>query len=219
MTKNAEEYAEELKNVETFDLNSALTGVTRPKDSITVFTDGERAHQLEEVLTSISVLGQEKAILPPAGGITGNPRADEIDGEIAELEELSALLVQELRDSSLTFHLRGLAPKQTRLIVKSWEKKIKPESKSPSDDELAEVNEERSEKINAELIAKCTYKVVKGNGAEHNGAVSIETVEGLRDELNTSEYQRLVTLVNNLCVAHGLFNNLLASDADFLSKS
>ena len=219
MTKTPEEHAEELKNVETFDLNSALTGVTRPKDEITVYTDGERAHQLEEVLSAVSVLGREKATLPVTGGITGNPRAEEIDKEVADLEEVSALLIQELRDTSLTFHLRGLAPKQTKLIVKSWEKKIKPESKNPSDEELQETNEERMDKINAELTAKCVYKVVKGNGSEHNGAVSIETIENLRDEINTGEYHRLVTLVNNLCVAHGLFNNMLASDADFLSKS
>ena len=219
MTKNAEEYVEELKNVETFDLNAALSGVTRPKDDITIYTDGERAHQLEEVLTSISVLGQEKAQLPPAGGITGNPRADEIDDELKELEELSALLIQEIRDSSLTFHLRGLAPKQTRLIVKSWDRKIKPESKTPTDEEMEEVNETRMDKINAELISKCTYKVVKGDGSEHNGAVSIETVESLRDEISPGEYQRLVNIVNSLTVAHGLFNNLIASDADFLSKS
>lgn len=218
MTKTPEEYAEELKSVETFDLNSALTGVTRPKDEITVYTDGEHAHKLEEVLSAISVLGQELATLPATGGITGNPRADEIEGELKELEEASALLIQELRDSSLTFHLRGLAPKQTKLIVKSWDKKIKPESKNPTEEELAEVNEVRMEKINAELIAKCTYKVVKGDGAEHTGAVSIETVENLRDEINGGEYNRLVTLVNNLCVAHGLFHNMLAADADFLSK-
>jgi anti-sigma28 factor (negative regulator of flagellin synthesis) len=219
LTKTPEEYAEELKNVETFDLNASLSGVTRPKDEITIYTDGERAHQLEEVLTAISSLGREKATLPASGGITGNPRADEIDEEIKELEEASVLLVQEIRSSSLTFHLRGLAPKQTRLIVKSWDKKIKPEGKNPSDDELAEANEQRVEKINAELIAKCTYKVVKGDGAEHNGAVSIERVESLRDEINTGEFQRLVDVVNSLCVAHGLFNNMLASDADFLSKS
>lgn len=218
MTKTPEEHAEELKNVETFDLSSALTGVTRPKDEITIYTDGERAHQLEEVLSAISVLGREKATLPATGGITGNPRAEEIDKEIADLEEVSALLIQELRDTSLTFHLRGLAPKQTKLIVKSWDKKIKPESKTPTDEELQETNEERMDKINAELIAKCTFKVVKGNGAEHTGAVSIETVENLRDEINSGEYNRLVNLVNNLCVAHGLFNNMLASDADFLSK-
>lgn len=219
MTKNAVEYAEELKNPETFDLNAALSGVTRPKDDITIYTDGERAHQLEEVLTSISVLGQEKAQLPPAGGITGNPRADEIDNEIKELEEVSALLIQEIRDSALTFHLRGLAPKQTRLIVKSWDKKIKPESKSPTEEELQEVNENRLEKINAELIAKCTYKVVKGDGSEFTGALSIETVENLRDEISSGEYQRLVNVSNSLTVGHGLFNNMIASDADFLSKS
>jgi hypothetical protein len=218
LTKNPEEYAEELKNVETFDLNSALTGVTRPKDEITVYTDGERAHQLEEVLSAISVLSQEKVTLPATGGITGNPRADEIDQEVADLEEVSALLIQELRDSSLTFHLRGLAPKQTKLIVKQWDRKIKPESKNPTEDELAEVNEVRMEKINAELIAKCTFKVVKGDGAEHTGAVSIETVENLRDEINSGEYNRLVTLANNLSVGHGLFHNMLAADADFLSK-
>lgn len=218
MTKNPEEYAEELKNVETFDLNAALTGVTRPKDEITVYTDGERAHQLEEVLSAISVLSQEKATLPASGGIVGNPRAEEIDKEVADLEEVSALLIQELRDSALTFHLRGLPPKQTKLIVKSWDKKIKPESKNPSDEELAETNEIRMEKINAELIAKCAYKVVKGNGAEYNGAVSIETVENLRDEINSGEYNRLVNLANSLSVGHGLFHNMIAADADFLSK-
>lgn len=218
MTKTPDEYAEELKNVETFDLNSALTGVTRPKDHITIYTDGERAHQLEEVLSAISVLSHEKAGLIPTGGITGNPRSEEIDGEIASLEEAQDMLIATLRSTSLTFHLRGLPPKQTRLIVKGWEKKIKPESKQPSEEEQAEVNEIRSDKINAELIAKCTVKVVNGNGAEYKGAVTPEWVENLQDEINSGEFHRLVQLANSLSVAHGIFNNVLAADADFLSK-
>lgn len=217
MTKTPEEYAEELKTPETFELASVLTGITRPKDEITIYTDGERAQQLEDVLVAISTLSKEQAILPVTGGITGNPRADEIEDELKALEEVSALLIDEIRESSLTFHLRGVPPKQTRLIVKSWDKKIKAE-KDATDEELAEVYEARQDKINAELIAKSTYKVVR-DGKEATGAVSIEFVENLRDEISTGEYQRLATLANSLTVGHGLFNNMIAADADFLSKS
>lgn len=217
MTKTPDEYAEELKAPETFDLSSVLTGVTRPKDEITVYTDGERAHQLEEVLAAISSLSREQATLPATGGITGNPRADEIEGELKELEEVSALLIDQIRESSLTFHLRGLPPKQTRLIVKSWEKKIKPE-KDATADEAEEVLDVRNKKINAELIAKSTYKVVR-NGAVSTGAVPIEFVENLEDEITGGEYNRLVQMANSLTVGHGLFNNMIAADADFLSKS
>jgi hypothetical protein len=217
LTKTPEEYAEELKAPETFELSSVLTGVTRPKDEITIYTDGERAHQLEEVLEAISTLSKEKAILPVTGSITGNPRADEIDEELKELEEASALLISVIRESSLTFHMRGVPPKQTRLIVKSWDKKIKAESKQPDDEELGDVYERRQEKVNAELVSKSIYKVVR-DGKEFTGAVSIEFIENLRDEISGGEYQRLVAMANSLTIGHGLFNNMIAADADFLSK-
>lgn len=216
MTKTPEEYAEELKAPETFELASVLTGVTRPKDEITIYTDGERAHQLDEVLEAISSLSREQAQLPVTGGITGNPRADEIEGELKELEEASALLIDVIRESSLTFHMRGVPPKQTRLIVKEWERKLKPE-KHASQEEVAEVEEQRVDKINAELIAKSTYKVVR-DGKEFNGAVTIEFVENLRDEISGGEFQRLANMANSLTVGHGLFNQMIAADADFLSK-
>lgn len=218
MTKSIEEHVEEMKAPETFNLSDALSGVTRPKDEVTVYLDGERAQQLDDVLGEISEIGRQIAALPKTGGITGNPEEERLQKELDELNELVPLLVDTIKASALTFHLRGLAPKQTDLIVKSWEKKLKPESKQPTQEELADIDEDRSKKINAELIAKCTVKIVNGEGKVSTGALSIEAVEALRDEISKPEYNRLVNVANGLCVAGNLFNSVMASDADFLSK-
>jgi len=142
---------------------------------------------------------------------------DKVDAEIEELHAKELVLIGEIRDSALTFHMRGLAPEQWRMIIKTWERKIKPATKS--EDDIQDATNNRNRKINAEIIGTSVVKVVNAKGGTSKGAITTEAAEKLYDVLLESEYQRLLAQANQLTFTNSLFHNMIAADADFLSES
>lgn len=213
------EKVEELKAPGKFDLANALKGASYPTDEVSVFLDGEQAHQLNINYDRIAELSQDalKYRAGTNGGVVDGPEAEPIDAEIAELEEENNFILKEISASVLTFTLRGVAPKQWRLIIKKWQKEMKKHFDLP--EEQAEAEEWANAKIDAELVAKATVKITDAAGNEDTAAVKIETAEELYDTLLQSEWTKLLGGANNLTFANGLFAQAIAADADFLSKS
>lgn len=218
-TELVEAKAEELKAEGTFDLASALKGTSYPTDDVTVFLDGEAAHELNMVLAEISELGFESAkySTEATGGITEAPEKEAIDEQIKELEARQKELIAEVLESALTFRIRGLAPKVWKLIIKSWNRKSKAHAKENGLDEEERVDW-ANDKINAELISKTIVQITDASGNVQKGAVKIETVEELQETVLQSEFAKLLDTANNMTFANGLFTNAIAADADFLSK-
>jgi hypothetical protein len=216
---NVEAKVEELKSEESFDLASALKGTSYPTDDVTIFIDGEAAHELNMVLAEITELGYESAkhTAGENGSIADSPEKEEIDKQIAELEEQQKELIAKVLESALTFKLRGVAPKAWKLIIKSWQRKSKAHAKEEGLDEEERIDW-ANEKINAELIAKATVSITNAEGATQKGGVKVETVEELQGSVLQSEFAKLLDAANNLTFANGLFSNAIAADADFLSK-
>lgn len=214
-----EEYVEELKSEESFDLSAALRKASYPTDDVTVYLDGEKAYELDALLNEVSKLGFESTAHSAGaiGGMTDDPEKEVIDAKIDALNFEVQRIVTEIKASALTFKLRGLAPKQWRLIIESWERKIRPASKSETD--VVDAERERDTKSNAEIIAKSVVKITDASGKVSKGAVSIEQIEDLHGTLVTEEFQKLLSKANVLTFANGQFNSVIASDADFLSKS
>lgn len=211
-------HVEEMKAEETFDLAEAVSGTKYPTDDCTVFTDGQAAHELNVLLQEVHNLGIDSANRKAAStAMVGDPEADAIDAKIEELQERQKELIAQIRDSSLTFHLRGIAPKLSEAIVNSWQAKIKPASKSEED--MIEAQNAQNNKINAEVVAKSIVKVVNGKGQVSRAAVSVERAEQFRGDLPTGEWEKLLTAANALSYARNMFSNVIAADADFLSKS
>lgn len=219
MSEAVNEKVEELKSEESFDLSAALKGVSYPTDDVTIFLDGEAAHEYNETLNEIAELGFESSKWAAAevGGITDAPEKEELDAQIAELEELNKELLKRLAASRLTFTIRGAATKQWKLIIKSWKRKG-----NKLDEAVAENEEERqqwvSDKIDCELLAKTIVKTTNAKGQVNKGAVSLEWAEELKGAILESEWAKLQEAVSNLTFANGLFQQAIASDADFLSQ-
>lgn len=218
-TELAEAKVEELKAEGSFDLASALKGTKYPTDDVTVFLDGEAAHELNMVLAEISELGfkAQDASVANSGGITDSPEKVELDEQIAELEERQKELIADVLESALTFKIRGLAPKVWKLIIKSWTRKSKAHAKENGLDEEERIDW-ANDKINAELISKTIVQITDASGNVQKGAVKIETVEELQETVLQSEFAKLLDTANNMTFANGLFTNAIAADADFLSK-
>ena len=129
----AVEIAEELKSEKTFDARKAVTGATYPQDFIDVYSDAELAHELNvaanEAAKARYLADSIQAKYVPATveeGPEDAPGWVVAEEEATKLEAQVADLVAKLRDSVLTFHVRGLAPAQWRLIHKKWRKEIRP---------------------------------------------------------------------------------------------
>lgn len=247
----AAEIAEGLKSETTFDARKAVTGATYPTDSIDVYSDAALAHELNVagleaakarfVAENIAAGWKKQQIEkhaelatsiedePYKGDGTEAPDYAAAAAEAVELEGKVAEAIHKLRTCVLTFHLRGLAPKQWRLIDAKWRKEIKAPARknfpnTPEGEEEFEVathekNVARNHAINNDLIASAIVKVVrKHDGATDTNVWKEEDVAHINDTYLESEYDKLKDLVNQLTWARNLFNIAVEQDADFLPK-
>jgi hypothetical protein len=231
--------AEDLKAPATFSARGAVTGATYPKDSIDVYANAELAHQLNLAANDAAkarFLAQtiknkydanehksiEDSLEDAPGWRAAEDEADALEAQVAEL-------VKQLQESILTFHVRGLAPKQWRLIDAKWRKAIPAPARknfevTEDGEEAYEVavrerNIERNAAINNDQIASAIFKVVrKTDGAEDTSVWKMEDVAEINDTYLESEYDKLKNLVVQLTFANNLFQIAVEQDADFLSK-
>lgn len=246
----AVEKVEELKSEKTFNARKAVTGATYPQDSIDVYSDAKLAHELniaandaakarylaESIKAAYAKKQQELAAEnmtiesePYGGDGTEAPGYDKADWEAQAAEAEVARLVEALRETVLTFHVRGLAPVQWRLIHKKWRKEIKPPARKnypmtedgEEEYELAvhERNIERNDGVNLDTIASAITKVVrKIDGAEDTSVWTVDDVRDIFDTYLESEFQKIKSLVEQLTFANNLFQIAVEQDADFLPK-
>lgn len=250
MEDAAVEIAEELKSEKTFDARKAVTGATYPTDSIDVYSDAQLAHELNVLANDaakaryladsikagyVKKMKEAQAVLltiedePYAGDGTEAPGYKDADVDANILESEVAEAVAKLRESVLTFHVRGLAPAQWRLIHKKWRKEIKPPARKnfPNTEdgeeeyELAvhERNIERNDAVNLDTIASAIFKVVrKHDGAADTSVWKVEDVRAIFESYLESEFDKIKNLVTQLTFANNLFQIAVEQDADFLSK-
>lgn len=240
----AERKAEELKAPETFDARKALTGATYPTEEITVFRDAALMHQANKLAEEVAKLedeahrAEQTAKTKSAeenGGITDDPDyleyleyAKAKREEATAAEESVAALIQKVRDSAMTFLLKGLAPKQIALIDKKWRREIKfparknyeqtPEGQEEYELEVFERNKDRNEAINHDAIACSILSVTNGKGQVDKNAWKTEDVENLFETLLETEYEKLRLGYQELTFAHTIFNRAVVEDTDFLSR-
>jgi hypothetical protein len=215
----AEAIVEDLKSVEKFDLRSVLTKASYPTEDVSVYLDGNKAHELNIVLDLIDAKEAQAEELSAGknGSIADSPEKEAVLEDIEALKRRETVLLKEIADSRLTFTLRGVAPTQWRLVDKEARRKIKAASKSEDDQYEAQL--ERNEYVNVELLALATVQITAADGQVDKSKLSHEDAQKLFDVLLESEYMKLKQTVENLTFAHTLFNNVTLQDADFLSKS
>lgn len=222
-TPTAEELAapivEELKSPGKFDLKAALAKTSYPTEDVTIYLDGDSTHERNLVLDVIADLEikSESLSAKAQGSMVDDPEKEEVDETIGLLEKRAEELLETVRSSALTFTLRGVAPKQWRLIDKEARRKIKPATKSEDDQFEAQLL--RNERVNVELIALGTVKITDAEGNVDSSRLSVENSQTLFDNLLEGEWVKLKNAIENLTFAHTLFQNVALQDADFLSKS
>lgn len=217
LVKEANAKVEELKAEESFDLADVLKGASYPTDEVSIFLDGEKAHELNVVLEEISELSRQALQYTAGnnGGVADSPEKEELDEQIEELEVRQKELIADVLKSRLTFTVRGAAPEQWKLIIKKWTRKSK---KAEDIEDEQERIDWANEKIDAELLSKTIVKIVTADGKVQNSGITQEKVEALRGTVLQSEFAKLQEAANALTFANGLFHNAIASDADFLSQ-
>ncbi len=233
------EIAEALMAPETFDARAAVTDATYPTDSIDVYSDAALAHKLNVVANEAAKARYLAELIKQKFEASTNktiedsledaPGWREADFEARKLEAKVAGLVSDLQKTVKTFHLRGLAPAQWRLIDKKWRKAIKPparknypqteEGEEEYELEIYERNLARNAALNNDQIASALIKVVrKHDGATDNSVWKHADVAVLNDSYLESEYDKLKNLMIQLTYANNIFQIAVEQDADFLSK-
>jgi hypothetical protein len=234
--KYAEDKAEEMKAPAVFDARAAVKNATFPTDSIDVYSDAELAHELNLVANDAAKARylaetMKEQFVPETveDSLDNVPTYTDARQEAEELETKVAELIHKLQGSILTYHVRGLAPTQWRLIDAKWRKEIKPPARK-NYPQTVEGEEEyqlavyerdvaRIAKIKHDQIASAITKVVrKEDGAEDTAIWSVDDVENIYDTYQSSEYDKLQNLVVQLSFASNLFQVAVEKDADFLSK-
>jgi hypothetical protein len=227
--EKATEIAAGLKDKATFDARSAINGTTYPTGTVKVYLNAALAHEMNVLADDLlKVQHRVDNLKASNGGIVESPEQVEAEAEAADLETRIEALSSQVIGSALTFHVRGLAPAQWRLIYKKWRKGVKqPVRKNfaPGSDgeeefetEAFERNIERNDRINEDQVACAIVKVVNADGAEDSTVWSIEDVANLHATLLESEWSKLKGQVENLTFASNLFHAAVEQDADFLPK-
>jgi hypothetical protein len=225
-----EQLVEALTAPETFDARAAVTGATAAKSTVRLFRDGETAGALKEIQDALQEAEwkQREHSAEATGGMTHTPEYEVWGTKVEELKAQEAAVIQKVLESSLVFHVRGVPTKVRNLIVQSWTRKF-PDAKrghfgegQEGEDEfdaaMRERMSERYRNINNEFIAKSIFKVVDVQGREDTRVWTPEDVDGIYENYYESEYQRLLAETNKVSMANSLFNEMIAQDADFLSK-
>jgi len=232
------EISEELKSPATFDARAAVTDATYPEDSVDVFSDAYAAHQANLAANDAAKArfvaeNIKNRLLKEDHSIEFDYTEDSeyiaADKEASELEAAVVPLMEKMLSSVKTFHVRGLAPAQWRLIDAKWRKAIKPPARKnfpqteegEEDYDLAtyEKNLARNEAINNDMIASAIRKVVrKSDGAEDTSVWTVDDVKVINDNYLESEFDKIKDLVVNLTFANRIFQIAVEQDVDFLPK-
>jgi len=206
-------------------INAALAHLMNieAEEAARLLWESERAaKQAQDMLQAESSIGE------PEGYDEKLAEAEAKKQEAGEAEAKVARLIEQVKESALTFHMRGLAPKLVELIDKKCRKAIKPPARKnyaqdedgQEEYELAvwERNKDRNQLVNHECIAAAIVKVVNTRGEVDSKVWKAEDVESLQETILETEYEKLRLMMQDLSFAHTLFNRAIEQDADFLSK-
>jgi len=181
----------------TFDLDAFVQGRGFPTDTVTVFTNADAAYERAQIQKRLTEIAQDPAH-------TRKPLKDEFKA----LETKADELMEAIKASALTFHLRGISPGHIKKITGDV-------VKEQAD---ANWNEGEAEDIlNFRWLAPHIIKVVNAKGEEDKRSFDEARVESLASVLPTSEWKKLMDAVTALSFNSVLFDQ--AVDAGFLPKS
>lgn len=188
---------------DTFDLDEFVQGRGYPTDTETVFTNADAAYAHAQIQERLTTLAQQRD--------THDKRSKDYKERQAEFEALEAQaaeLKQKVKDSAITFHLRGIAPGHIDKIIK--------DVNAEAADQKWVGNEAESQ-ATYRIMAAHIVKAVRADGKVDARKFTAERAENLDFTLPESEWTKLDHKVRELSFRSTYFDS--AVDAGFLPKS
>lgn len=197
------------KAVESFDLTEFVTSTTAvPQDTVTVYTDVQGAYEIDQLKRQ-----HEAAVLAADKGKTPKGITDEPDPIIEDFEERVEAILERIKGTALTLHMRAVNEPERRVIIKGVYKDIKSD-KNMTEEERGEAEVRREEESLLRWYAASVTKIERADGAVID-KVEVDHLRTLRDALYDSEWAKIGQMFEQLSFASHLVDR--AVDAGFRS--
>ena len=189
--EEAMELATEAQSKKVFNLSDAIKGRSYPQKDVVIHLDDEAALKLVELNDKMSY--------------TTDPE------ELAKLEVEGINLSKAIKQSAITFKMRGVSQDAIELVLKKMNEKYKVKGTSGTD------NPDWMRDYITSLVSLNIVSVVDASGSEDSSDFDFDKAEELRKNIPAAEWAKLVEMMQKLTLAGGYFDQL--TDAGFLQKS
>jgi hypothetical protein len=172
----------------TFNVLDAVRGRGYPTDTVTVFAAEDAAYEAAKIQAEL---------------------ADEKDAKkVKALEKRLGELINEVKESALEFHLRGISPRVVEDIRKANVAKYGPGPNGEPPLEEGDVDEANG----LAWTALSIEKIVDAHGNEHTEKLTPEQLRELFDNLPVIEAARVIDLAQQLIFGAVVFDEVVGPD-------
>jgi hypothetical protein len=189
--EEAMELAAEAQSKKVFNLSDAIKGRSYPQKNVVIHLDDEAALKLVELNDKMSYITDT--------------------AELAKLEAEAKKLSDAIKESAITFKMRGVSQDAIELVLKKMNEKYKVKGTSGTD------NPDWMRDYITSLVSLNIVSVVDASGSEDSTDFDFDKAEELRRNIPAAEWGKLVEMMQKLTLAGGYFDQL--TDAGFLQKS
>ena len=189
--EEAMDLAQEAQSKKVFNLSDAIKGRSYPQKDAVVYLDDESAMKLVELDEIMSY--------------TTDPE------ELKKLEAEAAKLSKAIKDSALTFKMRGVSQDAIELVLKQLNEKYKVKGSAGTE------NPDWMRDYITTLVGMNIISVIDASGSEDDSTYDFDKTEEIRRNIPAAEWGKLVEMMQKLTLAGGYFEQL--TDAGFLQKS
>lgn len=189
--EEAMDLAQEAQSKKVFNLSDAIKGRSYPQKDAVIYLDDESAMKLVELDEIMSY--------------TTDP------AELKKLEAEGAKLSKSIKDSALTFKMRGVSQDAIELVLKQLNEKYKVKGSAGTE------NPDWMKDYITTLVGMNIISVVDASGSEDDSTYDFDKTEEIRRNIPAAEWGKLVEMMQKLTLAGGYFEQL--TDAGFLQKS
>jgi hypothetical protein len=190
---NIVDIAEAAQKKGKFNLADAIKNRAYPEKSVDIYLDSNSAFKLDEVNKELQYLID-----------TGNIK------EHDKLRVEADKLVEEIKKSKLTFHMRGVGQSEVERITEEADRLY------PKTEENFE-NPDWIKFYLASLIASNIVKVTDAEGQEDDTKYTVENILEIRGIIPIDSWEVLIDTMQKLTLAGAYFDAI--TDAGFLPKS
>lgn len=178
----------------TFNVLDAVKGRGYPTDKVTLYTAFDAEYEARSIEAKLEALSGKKA-------------TKEVTAQRTELQSSLDACLQRIKDSALTFHLRGVSPSVHEALAREGDAHLANE-----ENESITTDEQRNEFVNNAVIAAHIVKVVNAEGAEDTEEWTGEKVAQIREIIPDGEMLKLLTKVAELSFEAAAFDKVVGPD-------